>query len=102
MTGLGVFAMACTMAGGLTTLVEAASLTFLFTFAIVGGLAFRLRVGSRIVTGFGAAVAAAALVALIVRLIGTDPLALVFLGLLVLVAMVGRPILLRYTRTEPL
>ena len=100
-TGLGVCAMACAMVGGLATLVEAASLTFLFTFAVVGGLAFRQRAGSRIVTGFGAAAAAAATVALVVRLIGTDPIALAFLSLLVLVAMLGRPILLRHTRTEP-
>ena len=99
--GLGVFAMVCAMGGGLATLVEAASLTFLFTFAVVGGLAFRLRVGSRVVTGFGAVSAAAALVALVVRLIDTDPVALAFLAFLVLVAVVGRPIVLRHTRTGP-
>ena len=99
--GLGVFAMVCAMGGGLATLVEAASLTFLFTFAVVGGLAFRLRVGSRLVTGFGVVSAAAALVALVVRLIETDPVALAFLAFLVLVAIVGRPIVLRHTRTGP-
>ena len=99
--GLGVFAMACAMVGGLATLVEAASLTFLFTFAVVGGLAFRQRAGSRIVTGLGAVSATLALVALVVRLIETDPLALAFLGSLVLVAVLGRPMLLRRARTEP-
>lgn len=99
--GLGALAAACAMLGALDTLVEAASLTFLFTFAIVGGLAFRERAGSRILTGFGAVTATAALVVLVVRLIETDPLALGFLGLLVLVAVFGRPILLRHTRTEP-
>jgi L-asparagine transporter-like permease len=39
-------------------------------------------------------------VALIVRLIATDALALVFLGLLVLVASFGRPALLRHVKTE--
>jgi hypothetical protein len=99
--GLGGLAVGCAMLGALDTLVEAASLTFLFTFAIIGGLAFRERAGSRIVTGFGAVSAAAALIALVVRLIETDPLALAFLGLLVLVAVFGRPTLLRHTRTEP-
>jgi amino acid transporter len=98
--GLGALAAGCAMLGALATLVEAASLTFLFTFAIVGGLAFRERAGSRILTGFGAVTAAAALMALVVRLVETDPLALAFLGLLVLVAVFGRPILLRHMRTE--
>jgi len=88
------------MLGGLATLVEAASRTFLFTFAIVGGLAFRERAGSRVLTGFGALSAAVALVALVVHLINTNPVALAFLGLLVLVAVFGRPVLLRNTRTE--
>ncbi len=98
--GLGGLAAGCAMLGALATLVEAASLTFLFTFAIVGGLAFRARAGSRVLTGFGALSAAAALIALVVRLIQTDPLALAFLSLLVLVAVFGRPVLLRHTRTE--
>lgn len=88
------------MVGAVGTLVEASSLTFLFTFAIVGGLAFRERAGSRVVTGFGALSAAAALIALVVRLIQTDPVALAVLGLLVLIAVFGRPVILRHTRTE--
>lgn len=98
--GLGGLAAGCAMLGALATLVEAASLTFLFTFAIVGGLAFRERAGSRVLTGFGALAAAAASIALVVRLIQTDPLALAFLGLLVLIAVFGRPAMLRHTRTE--
>jgi hypothetical protein len=43
---------------------------------------------------------AAASIALVVRLSRTEPLALVFLGLLVLTAVFGRPILLRHVRTE--
>jgi len=43
---------------------------------------------------------AIASVALIVQLIETDPLALVFLGLLVIVALFGRPTLLRHIKTE--
>jgi amino acid transporter len=98
--GLGALAGVCALSGSLTTLVEAASLTFLFTFCVVGGLAFRQRVGSRVITGFGCASAAAALIALLVRLIETDPIALLVLGLLVVIAVFGRPVLLRHIGTE--
>jgi len=98
--GLGTLAAVLAAVGTLTGLVEAASLTFLFTFSVVSGLAFRQRVGRRAVTGFGALAAAAASVALVVRLVGTDPLALVLLGLLVLIAVFGRPLLLRHVKTR--
>ena len=51
-------------------------------------------------TRFGVLAGAIASVALIVQLIETDPLALVFLGLLVIVALFGRPTLLRHIKTE--
>ncbi len=97
---LGTAAAVLAAVGTLTSLVEAASLSFLFTFAVVCGLAFLQRAGLRIVTGFGALAAATASVTLIIRLISTDPLALVFLGLLVLFAIFGRPLLLRHVKTE--
>ncbi len=97
---LGSAAAVLAAIGTLTTLVEAASLSFLFTFAVVCGLAFRQRAGLRIITGLGALAAVAASVALVVRLISTNPLALVFLGLLVLLAIFGRPLLLRHVKTE--
>ena len=50
--------------GTLTTLIEAASLTFLFTFAIVCGLAFYQGAGARVITGFGVLAGATATVAL--------------------------------------
>ncbi|QQR88989.1 MAG: hypothetical protein IPJ88_12275 [Myxococcales bacterium] len=50
----------------------------------------------RWVTAFGALAGALASAALIVRLIRTDPIALVFLVVLVLIAVFGRPVLLRY------
>jgi amino acid transporter len=97
---LGSAAAVLAALGTLSTLVEAASLSFLFTFAVVCGLAFLQRAGLRIVTGFGALAGASASIALIVRLISTDPLALVFLGLLVLFAIFGRPLLLRHVKTK--
>ncbi len=98
--GLGTAAAVLAAVGTLTTLVEAASLAFLFTFAVVCGLAFQQRAGARAVTGLGALAATTASGALVVRLIGTDPLALVFLGLLVLIAVFGRPFLLHHVKTE--
>jgi hypothetical protein len=92
---LGTCAAVFAAVGSLGVLVEAASLAFLFTFAVVCALAFAQRAGLRLVTGFGAVAAAAALLALVVRLYHTEPLALAALGLLVLLAVVGRPLLLR-------
>lgn len=98
--GLGVAAAALAAVGTLTNLVQAASLVFLFTFSVVCGLAFLQRTGLRAVTGFGALAGAAASVALIVLVIQTDPQALIFLGLLVLIAVFGRPVLLRHVKRE--
>jgi hypothetical protein len=92
---LGILAALLAAVGTLGVLVEAASLAFLFTFAVVCGLAFAQRAGRRLVTGPGALAAAAALLALVMRLYRTDPLALGFLALLVVLATVGRPMLVR-------
>lgn len=96
--GLGALAAALAVVGSLSTLVEAASLAFLFTFAVVCGLAFRLSAGHRLLTGLGMIGASAATIALVVRLARTDLAALFFLAILVLVAVFGRPILLRHAR----
>lgn len=98
--GLGGAAALLATVGSLSALVEAASLAFLFTFAVVCGLAFQCRVGWRMVTGFGALAASAASVALVIRLVRTEPLSLLLLGLLVLVSFAGRPLLLRYFSTR--
>jgi amino acid transporter len=98
--GLGTASAVLAAVGTLTTIVEAASLTFLFTFTVVCGLAFRQRAGVQVVTGFGALAGATASVALMVRLIQTNPLTLVVLGILVLIALFGRPVLLRHIKTK--
>jgi hypothetical protein len=98
--GLGASAALLAAIGSLTTLVEAASLAFLFTFCVVCGLAFRQKAGLRIVTGFGALTGALACGALVVRLVRTDPMALALLGLLVIIAVFGRPFILRHVRLE--
>lgn len=97
---LGVAAAVLAAVGTLTTLVEAASLSFLFTFCVVCGLAFFQRIGMRVVTGFGALAAATASIALVVRLTRTNMISLVFLGVVALIAFFGRPVLLRYLKTK--
>ncbi len=93
--GLGVLAAVLAATGTLSSLVEAASLAFLFTFSVVCGLAFRARAGRRIVTGFGTLAGAAATIGLVARLALKEPVALILLGVLGLVAIFGRPWLLR-------
>ena len=95
---LGTLAAILAAMGTLTVLVEAASLAFLFTFTVVCGLAFFQQAGIRIITGFGVLAASAASIGLIVHLIRTDPFALVFLAILVIIALFGRPVLLRRER----
>lgn len=97
---LGTAAALLAALGNLTTLVESASLAFLFTFTVVCGLAFRQSAGMRVITGFGAVAGTAASIALILRLIHSDPLALTFFGILVLIAVFLRPLLLRYLSTK--
>ncbi|HPF62356.1 MAG TPA: APC family permease [Gemmatimonadales bacterium] len=97
---LGTLAAVLAVIGSLTTLVEAASLAFLFTFAVVCALAWRERAGLRAWTGLGALAATAATITLIVRLVRTDPVALGFLAALVLLATIGRPWLLRHVAKE--
>lgn len=56
---LGTAAAVLAALGTLTTLVEAASLSFLFTFTVVCGLAFLQRAGLQVITGLGALAGAA-------------------------------------------
>ena len=97
--GLGTAAAVLAVIGTLDTLVRAASLTFLFTFTVVCGLAFRESAGWRPITGLGAIAGAAASMALLFRLLESDPLALISLAALVAVAVFGRPWLLRLAKT---
>jgi len=98
--GLGAAAGLLAAVGSLRLLVEAASLAFLFTFCVVCCLAFLQRAGLRLVTGSGALAGAAACIALIWRLLESDPEALAALAALVVVAVFGRPVILRHVRTE--
>jgi amino acid transporter len=97
---LGGFAALLAVIGSLSNLVEAASLAFLFTFATVNALAFRQHAGHRAVTLVGAIGAAAALLALIYRMVTSQPIALAFLGVLAIIAIFVRPVILRHVSTE--
>lgn len=95
---LGGLAAALAVLGSLATLVEAASLAFLFTFAVVGVLAWLKHAGNRILTGFGAIAATAAGLALVVHLLQTNPLTLGILAAIVLCVVFGRRPILRWLR----
>lgn len=92
---LGAGAAVLAAFGNLATLVEAASLAFLFTFCVVAALAFLERAGHRLLTGGGALAALAAVIALVWRLAVNDPVALAVLAVLALIATFGRPFLMR-------
>jgi hypothetical protein len=97
---LGAAAALLAAVGSLSTLVEAASLAFLFTFTVVNALAFHQRAGRRVFTLPGAILGGAATLALIGRLVEENPIGLAFLAFLVLVAVFGRPLILRHVQTE--
>jgi amino acid transporter len=97
---LGAAAGLLAMVGSLVELVEAASLAFLGTFAVVCWIAFHRRIGNTVVTGSGMAGAAAATAALVVRLAISNPGALIAFGALVLLAFFGRPWILARVETE--
>lgn len=89
------------LVGSLGTLVEAASLAFLFTFAAVNALAFIEGVQTRLASLAGAAGAGVAGLLLIWRLSRQAPVALAMLAALVMIATLGRPFILRWTVARP-
>lgn len=91
---LGVSGAALGMVGGLSQLVEAASLAFLATFTTVNVLAALHTGPRRWVAVAGAMGALAAAVGLCVRLAQNRPLSLGLIAAMALVAVVVRPIVL--------
>lgn len=85
------------VAGSLSTLVEAASLAFLFTFATVNLLAFMESIEFRWIGLAGCVGATTAGLVLIYRLTSQAPVTLAALVGLVVFAAVGRPLILRWT-----
>jgi amino acid transporter len=94
--GLGVAASVLAVVGGLSRLVEAASLVFLVTFAAVCGIAWLQRTAARWIVGTGFLLAAACAVTITVRLLLTAPLTLGALAVVVALAAVGRPLMERH------
>lgn len=92
---LGTTGASLALVGRLGPLVEAASLAFLFTFTTVNVIAGRETKNWRWFSWAGAGLAGLAGVALTVRLAMTEPWSLAMLAALVLIATVGRPLLLR-------
>lgn len=95
--GLGLSSAAFAVFGSLSTLVEAASLTFLFTFATVNVLAWKGKAGHRFLTAAGAILASAATIALAIRLAQQQPWALAGLASITLLAIFVRPVILKKT-----
>jgi len=92
---LALAAAVLTAIGNLMTLVEAASLAFLFTFTIVCALAFRERAGRRWINALGTLSSLSATIALAVRMARQDWWSLAALLALVGVALFLRPPILR-------
>lgn len=97
---LGAAGAVLAVAGSLSSLVEGASLTFLVTFAIVGGIGARVLDRSRWVAVAALVGASLAALALTWRLATTNPLALAAVVGMTLLATAGRHALLQHVRTS--
>lgn len=92
---LGVLAGVLAIIGSLTSLVEAASLSFLFTFGLVCWLGYREKTKNRWFPLMGVILAFLVGISLIGRLIVTKPIALSVFVLIMLLIILGRPFLLK-------
>lgn len=92
---LGTLAALLAVVGSLSTLVEAASLVFLFTFGTVNWIATQYLSANRWIPWLGVGIAGAIALVLVLRLAILTPLTLALLAGFGLVAMVGRPMILK-------
>lgn len=97
---LGALAALLAVIGSLSTLVEAASLVFLFTFGTVNWIATQYLSTNRWIPWTGIAIAAVISLILVLRLALLTPPALVLLAGFAVVAMIGRPMILRRLSTD--
>jgi len=98
--GIGLVSALLASLGSLEMLVQAASLSFLFTFGTVNGIALTQKVAHRWISLAGLLGSAAAAFVLIWQLVTTDPLVLVALAAMVLIATAVRPYILRLAQTQ--
>ncbi|MBR0553591.1 APC family permease [Stakelama marina] len=91
---IGVLAGTLAVIGSLSSLVEAASLVFLVTFAIVNLMAWRHAGRRKWIPGIGMALGSVIGTVLIIRLARSETIPLAVLGILMLVAIFVRPRLL--------
>lgn len=92
---IGILAGVLAIVGSLSSLVEAASLAFLFTFGIVNWIAYRESDKRKWIPLMGIIIGSLVGLALIFRLVISKPLALGGILGLVLLIILGRPYLLR-------
>lgn len=92
---LGTLAALLAVVGSLSTLVEAASLVFLFTFGTVNWIATQYLPANRWIPWLGVGISAAIALVLVLRLAILTPLTLALLAGFGVVAMVGRPMILK-------
>lgn len=95
---LGAAAAVLGALGGLETLVTAASLVFLATFAAVSAIALREHAGNRIAAALASMGSTAAAIVLVGRLLVTEPWSLAVLGGALVAAIAGRTWVARRTR----
>jgi amino acid transporter len=99
--GIGLGSALLASLGSLEMLVQAASLSFLFTFGTVNGIALTQQVAHRWISLTGLLGSAAATLVLIWQMATGDPLELLALAAMVLIATVGRPYLMRLAQKDP-
>ncbi|PVW15168.1 APC family permease [Marixanthomonas spongiae] len=92
---LGTLAGTLAVIGSLSSLVEAASLVFLFTFGVVNYIAFRESNHRKWIPATGMVVAALVMLSLVFRLAISKPIALSGIVLLIVLIVLGRPLLLK-------
>ncbi len=97
---LGALSGILAVIGSLSSLVEAASLVFLFTFGVVNWLAYRESNKWKVFPLMGVILTALVGTALVFRLAISKPVALGVLVLLIILIVLGRPLLLSQKTQE--
>ncbi len=97
---LGSLAGILAIIGSLSSLVEAASLVFLFTFGVVNWIAFRESENKKWIPAVGVLLAILVAAALVFRLAISKPIALGFIALIIVLITLGRPLLLNNKSDE--